>query len=56
LPQARDIPRLQEIEQAARPRCSSVDGLSFATETPPIAADRLTRGGLVVSEEDLKTG
>jgi N-acetylglutamate synthase-like GNAT family acetyltransferase len=48
----RDIPRLQEIEKAARARYLAVEGFSFALETPPIAATRLEQGGVVLAEEE----
>ncbi|HTV44488.1 MAG TPA: GNAT family N-acetyltransferase [Stellaceae bacterium] len=48
----RDIPRLQEIEKAARARYATIDELSFAVKTPPIAADRLAQGDVVLAEED----
>jgi predicted N-acetyltransferase YhbS len=48
----RDIPRLQEIEKAARTRYRSAGRLSFAAEAPPIAASRLAEGEVIVAEED----
>jgi N-acetylglutamate synthase-like GNAT family acetyltransferase len=46
-----DLPRLQEIEKAARSRYQSAGRLSFAAETPPIAANRLTDGEVIIAEE-----
>jgi N-acetylglutamate synthase-like GNAT family acetyltransferase len=47
----REIPRLQEIEKAARCRYRSAGRLSFAADTPPIASNRLSEGDVVVAEE-----
>jgi predicted N-acetyltransferase YhbS len=49
---SRDIPQLGKIEKAARTRYASAGRLSFATETPPIAANRLAEGDIIVAEAD----
>ncbi|HJU20350.1 MAG TPA: GNAT family N-acetyltransferase [Stellaceae bacterium] len=47
-----DIPRLQDIEKAARTRYLSAGRLAFAAETPPIAANRLAEDDVIVAEAD----
>jgi predicted N-acetyltransferase YhbS len=49
---SRDIPRLQAIEKAARRRYASAGMLSFAAETPPMAANRLAEGDVIVAEAE----
>jgi N-acetylglutamate synthase-like GNAT family acetyltransferase len=40
------------IEKAARTRYASAGTLSFAAETPPITANRLAEGDVIVAEAD----
>jgi predicted N-acetyltransferase YhbS len=47
-----DIPRLQEIEKLARSRYLAEPDLVFAADTPPISANRLEEGEVIVAEED----
>jgi len=49
---SRDIGLLQVIEKAARTRYASAGTLSFAAETPPITANRLAEGDVIVAEAD----
>ena len=49
---SRDIPQLRKIEKAARARYASAGRFSFAAETPPIAANRLAEGDVIVAEAD----
>jgi N-acetylglutamate synthase-like GNAT family acetyltransferase len=48
--EASDIPRLQEIEKAARSRYLTSDRFSFAAKSPPIEASRLEGGEVIVAE------
>lgn len=50
--EADEIPRLQEIEKAARSRYRSIERLSFAADTPAITAHRLVEGDVIVAERD----
>jgi N-acetylglutamate synthase-like GNAT family acetyltransferase len=50
--EAHETPRLQEIEKSARLRYRSMERLSFAADTPAIAAHRLMEGDVFVAEED----
>jgi predicted N-acetyltransferase YhbS len=47
---ASDIPGLQEIEKAARSRYLTSDRFSFAAKSPPIEANRLEEGEVIVAE------
>lgn len=49
-----DVPRLQELEKAARSRYRGADRLAFAADSPPIAADRLTGGEVIIAEVDAR--
>lgn len=49
---AGDLATIQKLEKAARVRYLGIPDLAFAAAAPPIAADRLRQGELVVGDED----
>ncbi len=49
---AKDIPSLQALEQRARSIYAALPELGFVATTPPISAERLAAGSMLIAETD----